>query len=139
MKAIPYITFSWDAEKAIDFYKDVFSLDVLVLQRYKETPYPSKPEWGEKIMHSVLKKDDFVLMIGDSMEDMGGSIPWPGGNVSLTLDPSSKEDGKKYFDALSQWGAVNMPYEDAFWNATFWGVTDKFGVQWLINYQHPEK
>lgn len=31
-----------------------------------------------------------------------------------------------------------MPLEKTFWNATFGMLTDKYGIQWMINYEHPQ-
>lgn len=38
-----------------------------------------------------------------------------------------------YWDALSKGGAVTMPMDKAPWGDTFGMLTDKFGVNWMVN------
>ena len=49
------------------------------------------------------------------------------------VEPDSKEEGKKLFDALSAGGNITMPLQDMFWGAYFGSLTDRFGVQWMLN------
>jgi PhnB protein len=53
--------------------------------------------------------------------------------------PDDKKEADMLFEKLSAWGKVLMPLEDAFWWAYFWAVTDKFGIPWMINYDHKNK
>ena len=38
-----------------------------------------------------------------------------------------------YLHALANGGNVTMPLADMFWGAYFGAVTDRFGVQWMVN------
>jgi DNA-binding transcriptional ArsR family regulator len=49
--------------------------------------------------------------------------------------PDSREETKRLFDALSEGGKVTMPMEDRFWGAYFGECTDKYGINWMLNYQ----
>jgi PhnB protein len=35
---------------------------------------------------------------------------------------------------MSRGGKITMPLEDTFWGARFGMLTDKFGVNWMFNY-----
>jgi PhnB protein len=59
-----------------------------------------------------------------------------GNNFSLSIDAESKEEADKIFDRLSKDAKTTMPLADAFWGAYFGMLTDKFGVQWMINYDY---
>jgi PhnB protein len=61
-----------------------------------------------------------------------------GTNVSLSLHPHSEEEGRRLFDALSAGGQVQMAYQPMFWGAVFGMCTDKFGIQWMVNYDLPK-
>jgi len=37
------------------------------------------------------------------------------------------------FAALAEGGEVTTPLQEMFWGAFFGGLTDKFGVQWMVN------
>ena len=57
-----------------------------------------------------------------------------GNNVTLSLHPDSKEEADRLYNALSKDGTAAMPMMDMFWG-DYWGMlTDKYGVQWMVNY-----
>ena len=62
-----------------------------------------------------------------------------GDNLHISLSPDSEEEGLRIFNGLSGGGQVTMPYEKTFWGATFGTFTDKYGIQWMINYEHPQE
>lgn len=62
-----------------------------------------------------------------------------GNNFHLSLEAESKEEADKLFKGLSSGGKVTQPLADAFWGAYFGMVTDKFGIQWMVNYTYPQQ
>jgi PhnB protein len=60
----------------------------------------------------------------------------PGDNFSISLDTESEEEATRLFNGLSEGGQVTMPLEKTFWNAYFGMFTDKFGIQWMVNYDY---
>ncbi len=76
------------------------------------------------------------LMGSDSIEAMGGKFV-AGNNFSLSLTPDSEEQAHQLFNGLSAGGSVTMPMEKQFWGALFGMFTDKFGINWMVNYQLP--
>jgi len=74
-----------------------------------------------------------VLMATDSPESMGFKLE-TGNNMHINIEPETKEETKRLFDALSEGGQVTMPLQDMFWGA-YWGVClDRFGIRWMFNY-----
>jgi PhnB protein len=67
---------------------------------------------------------------------MGHSIKF-GNNISINLEPDSREEAERLFKALSAGGKVGMELAEMFWGGYFGSITDKFGVQWMFNYQPP--
>jgi len=135
-KVNPYLNFNGNTEEAFNFYKSVFGGEFLMLQRFKDTPHGENMSAAdkEKIMHIALPiTKDTTLMATDILESMGQKIN-QGNNFSLAIAPDTKEEGAKFFNALSAGGKVEMPYEKAFWGAFFGSLTDKFGVQWMVNF-----
>ena len=59
-------------------------------------------------------------------------------NAYLSLHPDSKEEADRIFSALSVGGTVEMPMADQPWGDYYGSLKDKFGVQWMINYHHPQ-
>lgn len=133
----PYLNFAGNTEEAFNFYKSVFGGEFSFLQRFKDTPHAGElpAEEQDKIMHIALPiGENMVLMATDTLESMGQSIH-PGDNMSLAMSPDSREDAERYFNALSDGGKVVMPLENMFWGAYFGMLVDKFGIQWMVNFE----
>ena len=74
----------------------------------------------------------------DALESMGHTVK-PGSNMSISVDTKSEEEANKIFNAISAGGEVSMPLEKMFWGALFGMCTDKFGIQWMVNYDYNQK
>ncbi len=137
----PYLNFAGNTEEAFRFYKSVFGGDFVTLQRFKDTPESGRMPANEreKIMHvSLPVGKGNTLMATDALESQGHKVAM-GNNVQLSLEADSKGEADKLFRGLSSGGKVTTPLADAFWGGYFGMVTDKFGVQWMINYTYPKK
>ncbi len=75
-----------------------------------------------------------VLMATDSPQEMGLTVI-PGNNMHINLEPESREEAERIFNALSAGGEIEMPLQDTFWGAYYGSFTDKFGINWMVNYQ----
>ena len=138
LRVNPYLNFNGKTEEAFNFYKSVFGGEFSALQRFKDIPASEQtmPEGeGQHIMHVALPiGEGTVLMGSDISEGMGMSLT-QGNNIYLSLHPASKEEAERLFKELSAGGKVEMPFEKMFWGAYFASFTDKFGVEWMINYE----
>lgn len=137
----PYLNFAGNTEEAFNFYKSVFGGEFITLQRFKDTPHGGNvPEHEKnKIMHVALPiGKGNVLMGTDTLESMGQKLT-VGNNISITIQPESKAEAEKLFNGLSAGGKVTMPLEDTFWGAYFGMLTDKFGIQWMVNYDYKQQ
>ena len=76
--------------------------------------------------------DGYQLMGTDAPESMGFKVV-TGNNVHISLEPETRAEAKRLFDALSKGGKVTMDLQDTFWGAYYGSCTDKFGIQWMIN------
>lgn len=56
-----------------------------------------------------------------------------GNNVYISLEPDTRTEADELFSKLSEGGKINMPLADMFWGAYYGSLTDKFGIQWMIN------
>jgi PhnB protein len=137
----PYLNFLGNTEEAFNFYRSVFGGEFTVVQRFKDTPHGAQMSDAdkEKIMHIALPIGNNITIMGtDALESMGQTLSF-GTNFSLCIHPGSEEEANKYFNAIAVGGKVGMPLEKMFWGAYFGMLTDKFGVQWMVNYDpnHP--
>ena len=60
-----------------------------------------------------------------------------GNNISLSINAHSEADADNLFNGLSAGGTVIMAMSKTFWGAYFGMFTDKFGINWMINYDYP--
>jgi uncharacterized glyoxalase superfamily protein PhnB len=113
-----------DAEKAIQFYKQVFGATELV-----RMPYPE----SSKLAHAELKIRDHVLMLGDECPEMGVRAPQP----SASSPPDSvmiyvTDVDAVYSKALSLGAKSLMPPTVMFWGDRYGKFIDPFGHQWGV-------
>ncbi len=113
------------------FYHQCLGGD-LNLQKVSESPMAAQmpSEMGGHILHGTLIKDGIVLM----GSDMRGNSLVAGNTVGLCLNCSSDEEINTYFENLSAGGNVVMPLHQTFWGATYGELTDKYGLNWMLNY-----
>jgi len=128
-----YLRFNGNCEEAMSFYKDCLGGE-LTMQKVGESPMSNNmpQQMQDKIMHATLKTDGFIIMASDLCDESGLV---KGNNVSLMLDCDSEEQIRNTYDRLSEGGNKSHPLEQTFWNALFGDLTDKFGINWLMNYQ----
>jgi PhnB protein len=129
-KLNPYLSFRDNAREAMEFYSSVFG-GKLEMNTFKEYHASQDPSEDEKIMHSVLEADSGItLMAADTPNSMEYK---PGTNVSLSLSGDDEGALKTYYERLGAGGTVTMPLSKAPWGDTFGMLTDRFGINWLVN------
>ena len=131
---VPYLYFNGEAEEVLNYYKDAFDGEIIVLNRYADSPMQVNDDWKNKIIHARLKFGDNIIMISDSHK---GQLASKEGNIQLSVEVDDENKMKKVFDKLAEGGKVTMPLAKQFWGATFGMLQDKFGVNWMFN--HEEK
>jgi PhnB protein len=131
-----YLNFPGNTEEAFNFYKSVLGGEFLTIMRYKDSPGCENmpPDLQDKIMHIALPVGKGNTLMGtDSVEGPGPKLVI-GNNLSISVQPESEAEARQLFEGLSAGGAITVPFEKAFWGAHFGMFTDKFGVQWMVNY-----
>ena len=135
-----YLNFPRNTEEAFNFYKSVFggefggdgAAHFSDIPPSDGTP-PLAEEDKNLIMHIELPiVGGHILMGTDAPESMGFNVNF-GNNVHINLEPDTRVETKKLFNALSAGGKVTMELQDMFWGAYYGSCTDKFGVQWMFN------
>ncbi len=140
MKLSTYLTFDGQAREAFTFYQQVLG-GTLEMMTFAQAPEAEQfpAEHRERIMHVCLTLDDYRLMASDTMPGMDcGSGTYEGiKGCSISLHPDSVAEGERLFAGLSAGGQVVMPMEKTFWAERFGMFTDRFGVSWMVNCEHP--
>src|SRR6187402_359042 len=135
----PYLNFKGNTEEAFNFYKSVFGGEFTVLQRFKDVPNSGMPpEDQDKLMHVSLPIGSNILMGTDAVGLQGNNFNM-GNNFQLSVAVDSKEEAEKMFNGLAAGGEIKMPLQETFWAPAFGMLNDKFGIQWMVNYDGPKK
>lgn len=141
MKSINiYLNFPGNTEEAFNFYKSIFNTEFSALMRFSDTPEAEKlsDEEKNKIMHSALPLNENIsIMATDALESMGQKLEY-GNNSYIILSTDTKEEADRLFNSLAQDVTPEMPMQDTFWGAYFGSLKDKYGVQWMLNYDYPK-
>ena len=135
-----YLNFTNKTEEAFNFYKSVFGGEFggNGVVRFADLPDDSDapPVTGDAenlVMHVELPiLGNHILMGTDAPESMGFKLK-PGDNVHINLEPDTREETERLFEALSKGGTITMKLQDMFWGAYYGSCTDKYGINWMFN------
>ena len=137
--ASTYLNFNRNTEEAFNFYKSVFGTEFQgeIMRMGDVPPQDGMPPLAEEdkhlIMHVMLPiLGGHQLMGTDAPESMGFKLNF-GNTMYINLEPDTREETKRLFEALSAGGKVDMELADMFWGDYFGSCIDKFGVQWMFN------
>lgn len=134
-----YLNFMGTTEAAFHFYKHVFQTEFSapIMRIGDLPPQEGGPEFSERdkqcVMHVALPILGGTEIMGtDMLESMGHQLI-DGNNVTINLQPDTKEETDRLYNALSHNGSDLAPMRQEFWG--YWGCCkDKFGVRWMFNF-----
>lgn len=133
----PHINFNGNAEEAFGFYKSVFGGEFTKVIRFKDLAGSgmqiAKHE-GNKIMHIALPiGNGSVLMANDVPEAMGRTNENEN-RSKIVITADSKEQADKLFNGLSAGGEIEAPIGDSPWGSYFGCFRDKYGIEWIVDF-----
>ncbi len=132
-----YLTFDGNCREAFEFYRSVFGGEFAEFRTFGDGPPDMPVSEAEKnhVLHVALPIGSSVLMGSDS----SSSAPplAVGNNFSLSIEVESREQCDELFAKLSAGGSVIMPLQEMFWGAYFGQCTDRFGINWMVDYTLP--
>ncbi|WJH37535.1 VOC family protein [Paenibacillus sp. CC-CFT747] len=129
-----YLNFNGNTREAVEFYAEVFGLEVPKMMTFGEVP--PNPEYAlpeaakDMIMHTRLTISGSNVMFSDVFPGMPFVV---GNNITLAYVTESEDEIRSAFDRLKEGGSVNMELQETFWSKCYGMLTDKFGVQWQFN------
>lgn len=131
-KLNPYLGFKDNAREAMEFYESVFG-GKLDMQTFEDLGGAKDPSEDKLIMHSVLEMNNGMTLMASDTPDRMEYKPGTNFSVSLSGEADDEDELRSYFEKLAEGGMVTMPLEKAIWGDIFGMLTDKFGVNWLVN------
>lgn len=137
----PYIRFNGNAEEAFTFYKSVFGGAFTAITRYKTLSSPEYPipEMEEnKLMHVALSIGRGAMLMASDTLEMMGRVTESDNRNTIFISAETREEADELFDGLSTGGTIEMPIADGPLGSYFGMLADKFGVQWMVQF-NPSK
>ena len=137
----PYINFNGNAEEAFNLYKTIFGGEFAKIMRFKDMASPEHPiEEAEanKIMFIALPIGTNILMANDVPKSMG-TVNENENRSKISISAESKEEADKLFNGLSAGGNIEVPINDSPWGSYFGMFRDKFGIEWMVDFDQKYK
>lgn len=129
-KLNPYISLRSNAREALEFYRHVFG-GTYAVSTFKDFGLAQDPADEDKVMHGALgTAEGWTLMVADTPS----SMPWnPGSQIAISLSGDDEPGLRGYWERLSEGAKITMPLDSAPWGDVFGMLTDRFGVDWMVN------
>jgi len=128
MQLSNYLFFTTTCEEALAFYAACGLGEVVETLRYGEGGMPTpREDLRGKIMHARFEGPGvrFFASDNDDAEPMRGSAH------ILTMDDQAQT--ARLFEGLAAGGRITTPLGVQPWGAFYGKLTDRFGVQWMLN------
>ncbi|WP_256761659.1 VOC family protein [Cohnella sp. WQ 127256] len=135
-----YLNFKGNCREVVQFYARVFGTAEPKIMTFGDTPahpdYPLPDEAKNLVMHTRLMINGSNVMFSDTFPDMPFVV---GNNVSLAFVSKSVDEIKSAFNQLKEGGTVGMELQETYWSKCYGSLTDKFGTEWLFNFDNGEE
>jgi PhnB protein len=131
-----HLNYNGNAEEAFTFYKSVFGGEFTKITRLKDLESPDFPvdeKDANKIMHIALPIGNNTLLANDVPSFMG-TVNENENRSKIAVSAESREEADKLFNGLSAGGTVEMPIQDSPWGSYFGMFRDKYGIEWMIDF-----
>jgi PhnB protein len=105
--------------------------------RFKDLALPNNPnaeKEADKIMHIALPIGKHSLLMGSDTPEFMGTHNESENRSKISISAESKEEADHLFNKLSAGGQIEMPIADSPWGSYFGMFRDKFGFEWMIDF-----
>jgi len=135
-----YLNFTSQTEEAFNFYKSIFGGEFTEpgFRRFGDMPpmegMPPLPDHlKNRVMHVELPILGGLKLMGtDAPEELGFTVHF-GNNIYINLEPDTRAETTRLFNALSEGGKIEQELAEMFWGAYFGSCADRYGVRWMFN------
>lgn len=137
----PHINFNGNAREAFEFYRSVFGGEFSKIICFKDISGPEFPvaeKDADKIMHIALPIGKSTLMANDVPEFMG-KVNENENRSKIVVSAESREEVDRIFNGLSAGGAIEVPIDDSPWETRFGMFRDKYGIEWIVEFDPQQK
>lgn len=130
--------FNGNAEEAFTFYKSVFGGEFAMVVRFKDMPgdpgHPIPEKEADRIMHIALPIGKYDMLMGSDTPEFMGRHNEKETRSKIFVSTESKEEADRLFQGLSKGGTIEVPISDSAWDSYFGMFRDKYGIEWMVDY-----
>jgi PhnB protein len=127
MQIANYLFFTTACEAALAFYTACGLGEVTELKRYGRDGAPPTAAMAGKIMHARFEGPGVLFYASDNHD----AEPMRGSAYILMMD--DRDGTERLFGHLADGGTVTTPLGIQPWGDYYGKLTDRFGVQWMLN------
>ncbi len=128
MQLSNHLFFTTTCDEALDFYAQCGMGHVVEVLRYGVGGMPVKNEaLRGKVMHAKFQGPGILFYASDNDD----AEPMRGSAHVLAMD--DRDATNQLFQALGVGGTVTTPLAVQVWGDYYGKLTDRFGVQWMLN------
>jgi PhnB protein len=128
----PYFHFPGTTRAALTFYQEIFGGE-LTLNTFEEFGRDDGP--ADAVAHGVLRGPVSLF----AADVAGGEDPFQSTGLMFSLlGTTSPTELRAWFEALSEGGTIRAALEVRPWGASDGQVVDRYGVHWLVGFEHSE-
>jgi len=133
----PHINFNGNALEAFEFYKSVFGGEFSKVVRLKDlasAEFQVAENDENKILHIALPIGKNNRLMGNDVPEFLGKVNESENRSKISISAANKEEADYLFNGLSADGTIEMPMSDSPWSSYFGMFRDKFGIEWMIDF-----
>ncbi|SDO18951.1 VOC family protein [Alkalicoccus daliensis] len=131
-----YLNFNGNCRQAVEFYADVFDTEAPHIMTFGDMPpdndYPLPEKAKELVMHTQMLLQGTRIMFSDVLPHMKHT---EGNNISLAVVLNDESELRRLYGRLAEEGKVQMELQETSWSSCYASLTDKFGIEWQLNYE----
>ena len=120
----PYLIFAGNCEEALNYYASCLGGDIVMLQRYSESPLDVAEEHAARVFNSAFRSEDIAFMASDNLPQQKLDV---GSNFSMFVTFSDAAEQDRTFEALARDGRVLFPLRGGFGM-----LEDRFRMRWML-------
>ena len=132
MKFIPDLTFNGNCAEAIEYYKEVFTAEIIQVVTYEDAVIECSEENYNKIFTAVLVIAKNTLYFSDALNNVEIN---PQGKMAIMIEFFNEDEMREIFDKLAEEGNILREIKETNWGSLYASIEDKYGFLWNFNYE----
>ena len=131
IKTTTHLNFRGQARIALDFYRDVFGGELVVIT-YADAHAVQNPDEADQVMWGQVVADTGFRIMA---YDVPSRLDWNPGEIPVfvSVRGDAADEIAGYWDKLSAGAQVIAPLAPAGWSPLYGMLKDRFGVTWVLD------